>query len=68
MALRADNKIYLSWDDINVLVDDLCKQIIEQKPDILSVTGLKRGGLIPAVMVSHRLGFHGRIEYFHIPY
>jgi uncharacterized protein len=56
MALKVDNKIYLSWDDINVLVEDLCKQIIEQKPGILSVTGLKRGGLIPAVMVSHRLG------------
>ena len=56
MALKIDNKIYLSWDDISQLVDTLCEKIITEQPNIDSVFGLKRGGLIPAVMVSHKLG------------
>lgn len=56
MALKVHNKIYLGWDDINDLVDVLCKKIIIEQPNIDSVFGLKRGGLIPAVMVSHKLG------------
>jgi len=54
--LKIDNKIYLSWDDVNDLVDILCEKIITEQPNIDSVFGLKRGGLIPAVMVSHKLG------------
>ena len=56
MALRVHNKIYLGWDDINDLVNTLCEKIITEQPNIDSVFGLKRGGLIPAVMVSHKLG------------
>ena len=55
MALKVANKIYLSWDDVSDLVDKLCTTIQRVNPDIKSVTGIKRGGLIPAVMVSHRL-------------
>ena len=56
MALRVNNKIYLGWDDVNDLVTTLCEKIITECPNIDSVFGLKRGGLIPAVMVSHKLG------------
>jgi hypoxanthine phosphoribosyltransferase len=56
MALKIANKIYLSWDDVSQLVDTLCEKIITEQPNIDSVFGLKRGGLIPAVMVSHKLG------------
>jgi hypoxanthine phosphoribosyltransferase len=56
MALKVNNKIYLGWDDINDLVNTLCEKIITEQPNIDSVFGLKRGGLIPAVMVSHKLG------------
>jgi len=56
MALKVDNKIYLSWDDTIDLVDKLCEKIITEQPNIDSVFGLKRGGLIPAVMISHKLG------------
>ena len=56
MALKVNNKIYLSWDDTIDLVDKLCEKIITEQPNIDSVFGLKRGGLIPAVMVSHKLG------------
>jgi len=55
MALKAGNKIYLSWDDVDDLVNKLCLQIQDSKLLINSVMGIKRGGLIPAVMVSHRL-------------
>ena len=54
--LKVDNKIYLSWDDVQRLVDKLCEKIITELPNIDSIYGIKRGGLIPAVMVSHKLG------------
>ena len=50
------NKIPLDWGEIDRLVDILCEKIITELPSIDSVMGLPRGGLIPAVMVSHRLG------------
>jgi uncharacterized protein len=55
MALKIGNKMYLSWDDINVLVEDLCNTIATSGVQVKSITGIKRGGLIPAVMVSHKL-------------
>lgn len=54
--LKANNKIFLSWDDVNELVDILCDKIPTELPNIDSVCGLARGGLIPAVIVSHKLG------------
>ena len=53
--VKANGKVYLSWDDITQSVDKLCKQISESTTTITSVTGLQRGGLIPAVMISHKL-------------
>ena len=50
------NKILLDWEEIDRLVNILCEKIITEIPSIDSVMGLPRGGLIPAVMVSHRLG------------
>ena len=47
--------MYLSWDDISVLVEDLCDTIASSGAEITSITGIKRGGLIPAVMISHKL-------------
>ena len=55
MALKIGNKMYLSWDDIVVLVEDLCDTIASSGAEITSITGVKRGGLIPAVMISHKL-------------
>tara|TARA_Y100000385_G_scaffold225060_1_gene235417 strand:+ start:1978 stop:2526 length:549 start_codon:yes stop_codon:yes gene_type:complete len=55
MALKIDNKIHLSWDDIQRLTDILSKKIMLECPQIESVTGLARGGLIPAVIISHKL-------------
>jgi hypothetical protein len=53
------NKIYISWEEIEELVDELCERIQERlfyTDDMYtSIHGLSRGGLIPAVMISHKL-------------
>ncbi len=56
MALTVHNKIILSWIDTNELVDILCEKIKFDLPNIDSVHGIPRGGLIPAVLISHKLG------------
>lgn len=47
--------MFISWDDINILVDELCSTIVISGAEIKSITGIERGGLIPAVMISHKL-------------
>ena len=49
-------KIYLEWSEIHECVKILCKGLFMDYPNIDSVMGLPRGGLIPAVMLSHQLG------------
>ena len=49
------SKVYLEWSEIHECVNILCKQIITEYPNIDSVMGLPRGGLIPAVLISHEL-------------
>ena len=56
MAVKTNQKTYLSWDDIESAVDDLCNKIRHDQPNIDSVHGIARGGLIPAVLISHKLG------------
>ena len=62
--LKMSNKIYVGWNEIEELVDDLCYHISCNHPNIKYVHGLKRGGLIPAVMISHTLG----LEYVDTPH
>jgi len=50
------SKIYVSWSDVETLVEDLCFQIASSGLQITGLYGMPRGGLIPAVMISHRLG------------
>ena len=52
------NKLILSNEDVNGLVGKICRDIVLDtwRPDY--VVGLTRGGLLPAVMISH---------YFKIP-
>jgi hypoxanthine phosphoribosyltransferase len=49
-------KIYLSWDEIEDAIESLAHQIKQSGKKIGSMDGLARGGLIPAVMLSHKLG------------
>jgi hypoxanthine phosphoribosyltransferase len=50
------SKIYYSWGEIEELVELLCLQIVKSGYQITDIYGLQRGGLIPAVMLSHKLG------------
>jgi hypoxanthine phosphoribosyltransferase len=49
-------KHYVTWGEIEKLIENICNKIKESDIEITSVHGLQRGGLIPAVMLSHRLG------------
>jgi len=49
------NKVYLTWDDISSAVNQLALNIKASGIEISRIKGLHRGGLIPAVMLSHLL-------------
>ena len=53
--VQTQNKSFLNWGDIEVLVNKLCDKILVSNLDIKDLWGLPRGGSIPAVMVSHKL-------------
>ena len=48
------SKVYVSWNAIEKFVQNVVNQYKDK--DITGVYGLPRGGLVLAVMVSHRLG------------
>ena len=48
-------KKYLSWGDLEVAVERLAANIYNSGHGIAAITGMPRGGLIPAVMLSHKL-------------
>lgn len=48
-------KIKLSWDDVSTAVDKVCEIILPEIGNVDSIHGISRGGLIPAVMISHKL-------------
>jgi len=48
-------KIYLTWDEIENAIESLAYQIQKSNTPIEAITGLPRGGLIPAVLLSHKL-------------
>lgn len=48
-------KIFLTWIEIEELVDVLATQISQSPVPPSYITGLPRGGMIPAVMLSHKL-------------
>ena len=51
-----DTKISVSWWDISDLIKDLVEKIPFEVPLADSIYGIPRGGLIPAVMLSHQTG------------
>ncbi len=53
-------KRYISWEEVETLVKILHDNILESEEDFDTIFGLPRGGLIPAVMLSHKTG----ISYF----
>lgn len=51
---RADGKCYLTWQNVDYFIDQLAKQYTHPF-QFTGVYGLPRGGLVLAVMLSHRL-------------
>ena len=49
------DKRYLNWNDIDRAINRIVASINSSEVKINAVGGLPRGGLIPAVMLSHRL-------------
>jgi len=57
-----ENKIFLSWNDIEALVDNLAEQINKMDKKPFYIYGVPRGGAIPAVWLSHKTG----IDYYQL--
>ncbi len=55
MEDTTSKKIYIEWGEIHELVNILCERIPIDAPLADSIHGLSRGGLIPAVIISHQL-------------
>ncbi len=54
--LKKMNRYYVNWDEIESLVFRLSHKILTNDLKFKNIYGLQRGGLIPAVMLSHQLG------------
>jgi len=48
------NDMKINWKEIDILIDNLSKQILESDHKFDNIYGIPRGGLIPAVMLSYR--------------
>lgn len=49
-------KVFLNWDWIANQLKTIAIKLQEDDVELYAVTGIPRGGLIPAVMFSHRYG------------
>ena len=63
------DKRYLNWNDIDRAVNRIVASINSSEVEFQAVGGLPRGGLIPAVILSHRLSipFIAQANIFNIP-
>ena len=53
MLKLRENKIMVTWGDIKDLIKDLAEKIPFEVPLADSIYGIPRGGMIPAVWLSH---------------
>ena len=49
------NKRFITWDYIDAAVDNIAAQLQSSDYTIKHIHGMPRGGLIPTVMLSHKL-------------
>jgi len=47
------NKFVLTWNDLHNIVIDLHYKTAEEEEGSVAIIGISRGGLVPAVMLSH---------------
>lgn len=50
-------KVFFNWGWVDIQLEEIAKQLQSTEYNIRHVTGIPRGGLIPAVLFSHRYGF-----------
>lgn len=50
------NKDYMTWQEFNIACDYIAKFFKQAGIEIKNIYGIPRGGLIPAVRISHLLG------------
>lgn len=50
------NKLVLTWPNFEQWIETLCALLRSRHPNLVAVYGPPRGGLVPAVTLSHRLG------------
>lgn len=56
MEVKDKTKVHIKWNEIENTVNKLCFQLSRSERYIENICGIQRGGLIPAVMISHKLG------------
>lgn len=49
------DKMYCSWSDVHDIVGTISREINSEGMEIDYVTGIPRGGLVPAVILSHQI-------------
>lgn len=49
------NKIYITWEQVHDWTNDISKQCKSMPYDYDAIIGVERGGLIPAVILSHKM-------------
>ena len=47
--------VYVTWKNVEQMIDDLVDEIEKSGQTFTLIAGVTRGGLVPAVMLSHRL-------------
>lgn len=52
--MRFEDKIYITNEDFSSMIKSLAKKLAGIRPDL--IVGITRGGLVPAVHLSHALG------------
>ena len=57
--------VELKWNDVESLVDNLAKQIIDRKTPVDGLISIGRGGMIPSRMLSDLLSVE---DIYYIPY
>jgi len=59
---KSKEKILLTWGEYILIVDELYKQIKKSKIKFNYIYGIPRGGMIPAVILSHKLNINCIVE------
>jgi hypoxanthine phosphoribosyltransferase len=48
-------RVHLTWKDIEDAIESIAYRVSNSGIEINSITGLPRGGMIPAIMLSHKM-------------